>query len=168
MIIYKVTNKNNGKVYIGQTVGKLETRWKQHVKAKDESKFHRAIRKYGAAAFTVEQIDCACSIDELNQKEKQWIAYYDSLKNGYNMTVGGRSGAVDIKRTELTRRRISEAITGGRHWHATKVRNVETGEIFDSISEAAKAYGTEKTNIIGVCKRRKHCKTAAGYHWEYV
>ena len=30
MIIYKITNKQNGKMYIGQTINSLEDRWKRH------------------------------------------------------------------------------------------------------------------------------------------
>lgn len=170
MIIYKITNKTNGKIYIGQTVGKLETRWKRHVRSKDDSIFHRAIRKHGAESFTVEKIDIACSIEELNEKEKYWIAHYDSLNRdkGYNMTAGGRSGAVDMKRTEATKQKIADAIRGENHWNATKVLNVETGEIFSTVSAAAKAYNTSKSNIIGCCKGRPHYFTCKGYHWRYV
>ena len=170
MIIYKITNKVNGKIYIGQTIKTLERRWYQHTKAKDNSAFHKAVRKYGAANFIVEQIDVACSKEELNAKEKYWIEYYGTMtsQNGYNMTEGGRSGAVDLKRSEETKQRIAKAITGDKHWHATKVRNVETGEVFDTVSEAARKYNTQKTNIIGCCKGRPHFNTCKGYHWEYA
>ena len=168
MIIYKITNKLNGRVYIGQTVRTLEYRWKQHCRAKDNTVFHKALRKYGPENFTVEQIDIACTLDELNKKEKYWIEYYHSVKDGYNMTEGGRSGAVDMKRSEKTKQKIADSIRGKKHWHATRVRNIETGEIFDTVSEAARKYNTLKTNIIGVCKGRAHFKTCKGYHWEYV
>lgn len=170
MIIYKITNKINGKIYIGQTVGTLEARWKRHVRSKDDSIFHRAVRKHGAECFTAEVIDVACSISELNKKEKYWIDYYKTLDRtkGYNMTAGGRSGAVDMKRSIETRRKIADSIRGDKHWNATKVQNVETGEIFETVSAAAKAYGTSKSNIIGCCKGRPHCITCKGYHWRYV
>ena len=168
MIIYKITNKSNGKIYIGQTVGTLQARWKKHIRSKDDSKFHRAIRKYGADKFTVEQIDVACSIEELNEKEKYWISYYNSIQSGYNMTEGGRSGAVDMKRTEETKQKISKAISGSKHWHSKKVRNIDTGEVFDTVSEAAKKYNTSKSNIVGCCNGRPHYNTCKGCRWEYV
>ncbi len=168
MIIYKITNKINGKVYIGQTVGDLHARWRRHVRSKGNANIHKAIRKYGESAFTVEQIDTACTIEELNRKEKQWIRHCDSIKQGYNMTEGGRSGAVDMKRTEETKRRIADSITGAKHWHATKVRNVDTGEIFDTVSAAAAKYNTQKSNIVGCCKHRPHYNTCKGCRWEYV
>ena len=49
---------------------------------------------------------------------------------------------------------------------ARKVRCVETGEVFDTIKEAAQAFGIKRCGI-------NHClagrsKTAGGYSWEYV
>lgn len=44
MIIYKITNKINGKVYIGQTVGDLHARWRRHVRSKGNANIHKAIR----------------------------------------------------------------------------------------------------------------------------
>lgn len=51
--------------------------------------FHRALKKYGLSNFTFEVVE-ECSLEELDEKEIKWIAYYDSWKNGYNMTPGGR------------------------------------------------------------------------------
>ena len=34
MIVYKITNRVNGKIYIGQTKASLSRRWKEHVKSK--------------------------------------------------------------------------------------------------------------------------------------
>ena len=71
MIVYKVTNRINGKVYVGQTTRPLIVRWRQHT-APSVTKclaLHRAIMKYGRENFTVEQIDVASNRDELNKKE---------------------------------------------------------------------------------------------------
>ena len=91
MIIYKITNNINGKIYIGQTTGSLERRWRQHrCKSSGCRVLQKAIQKYGAERFTVEQIDTAADIDELNQKEKFWIQQYDCIvPNGYNLKSGG-------------------------------------------------------------------------------
>ena len=55
--IYKVTNKVNNKVYIGQTRYTVEFRWRQHVNSKDNCHFHLALRKYGVDNFLVENIE---------------------------------------------------------------------------------------------------------------
>lgn len=89
MIIYKATNKKNGKIYIGQTSRTLKERMSEHIRH-NLTAFDKALQKYGIESFTVEQIDTANSIDELNEKEKYWIAKYNSvLPNGYNMCAGG-------------------------------------------------------------------------------
>lgn len=112
MIIYKITNKINGKVYIGQTIKPLSVRWKQHCNKRGGcSALHNAIIKYGAINFIVEQIDCAFSREELDQKEIYWIKYYNSLSpNGYNLTSGGHHPVIsyDVKK------RLSEVNKGKR------------------------------------------------------
>lgn len=88
MIIYKVTNCVNGKIYIGQTIQPLGVRWKSHTNK--GCALYRAIKKYGVDSFTVEQIDTATSRDELDAKEIYWIGYYDCIApKGYNLTSGG-------------------------------------------------------------------------------
>ena len=86
MIIYKVTNLINGKIYIGQSIN-------------DDPKYlgsgifiKNAIEKYGKDNFVKETIDFTDSIDKLNEKEIYWIEKYNSTdKNiGYNLCSGGK------------------------------------------------------------------------------
>ena len=92
--IYKYTNKLNGHVYIGQSTN-IENRYKQHL-YDSKQKFDRgtgvdkAIHKYGIENFTFEIIE-ECQAEELNEKERYWIQYYDSYNKGYNKTPGGDS-----------------------------------------------------------------------------
>lgn len=94
--IYKITNKTNGKVYIGQS-SNIEQRWKRHQQVpynpnseQYEYPLYRAIRKYSLNNFNFEIIE-ECSKEELNDKEIYWIQYYDSCnpKKGYNLSTGG-------------------------------------------------------------------------------
>lgn len=87
-IIYKVTNKVNGKSYIGQTRYTLEFRWRQHLHKKDKTYFHNAIRKYGAENFSAEILE-ECPYSNLNEREIFYIAKYETFKKGYNLTIGG-------------------------------------------------------------------------------
>lgn len=52
--------------------------------------------KYGKENFTVEQIDIASDLNELNLKEIYWIKFYESInpKKGYNLRVDGDNGTV--------------------------------------------------------------------------
>jgi hypothetical protein len=49
---------------------------------------------------------------------------------------------------------------------ARKVKNIDTGEIFDCMIDAAKKYGGSQQNIGKVCKGLRN--TCAGFKWEYV
>lgn len=92
--IYKITNKANGKVYIGQTSRTVGVRWQEHIrysrteKPEHCKKLYYAIKKYGEDAFSVETIE-QCDNKILSEREQYWVAYYDSCHNGYNSTLGG-------------------------------------------------------------------------------
>lgn len=94
--IYKFTNKINNQIYIGKSID-IDYRIKQHFQNafrntkgnKEYNKpLYQAIRKYGSDSFLIEIIE-ECAINQLNEREKYWIDYYDSYKNGYNCTIGG-------------------------------------------------------------------------------
>lgn len=87
-IIYKITNKVNGKSYIGQTRYTLEFRWKQHQHKKDNTYFHNAIHKYGIENFSTEILE-ECDYKDLDSREIFYIAKYNTFKEGYNLTIGG-------------------------------------------------------------------------------
>lgn len=91
--IYKITNKINGKIYIGKTLQTVEKRWQEHssdyLKPRCEKRpLYSAMRKYGIENFIVEEIE-KCNNEILSEREKYWIEYYGSFKNGYNATLGG-------------------------------------------------------------------------------
>lgn len=93
--IYKITNKINNKVYIGQTIKKnAEERFRQHKNNYNKSYFsqiilYKAIKKYNLENFLFEVIE-EVENEKLDEREKYWINYYDSYYNGYNATLGGR------------------------------------------------------------------------------
>lgn len=139
--IYKFTNKINKKVYIGQSID-IQRRYREHISLKPGNKvFHSALIKYGIENFDFEIIE-ECEIKELDEKEKYYIQYFNSLvPNGYNVSTGGTNAAhlnklneysnVDeikklLKETKLTNKEIGEKfnvsdqtvsdINNGRMW----------------------------------------------------
>jgi len=95
MIIYKVTNTINGKVYIGKTTKALSDRKSVHLKnirSGISTKFYNTIRKYGIDNFVWEVLDCAEDVRYLNELECKYISEYKSFSDGYNMTIGGDGG----------------------------------------------------------------------------
>jgi len=100
MIIYKITNRINGKAYIGYDTGPLEEsrRWKRHKKEvrnkKNTTIFYNAFRSYGVENFEYEVIDnSAKSLEELRALETYYIKKLNTMyPNGYNMNEGGLGG----------------------------------------------------------------------------
>jgi group I intron endonuclease len=113
--VYLITNKVNGKIYIGKTSQEVEKRWKWHVQDANKKRlqdihFYRALRKYGPENFTIKQIDCTENEQECNELEKLYIGVFRShvSKIGYNGTMGGEGG----RQTEEVRKKMGESRTG--------------------------------------------------------
>lgn len=120
--IYIITNTVNDKVYIGQVgKGKNKTfmkRFDEHIWALNNNRhcnkhLQRAWNKYGEDSFTFDILE-ECSKDKLDEREKYWIDYYNSYKNGYNCTLGG-DGVSGYKHTEERKQKISKAVRGENH-----------------------------------------------------
>jgi group I intron endonuclease len=92
--VYKITNKQNGKIYVGITNQGVDVRWCKHCSdARHNSSFpiHNAIRKYGECNFQIEQIEVVEDVEVLKEREIYWIKEYNSYDRdkGYNLTLGG-------------------------------------------------------------------------------
>ena len=96
-VIYAYKKKSQNKiVYVGQTVA-LETRHKQHMlydPYNENNKEYnyplsRGIRKYGANEYELIILEENVPLEQLDDREKYWIKYYDTYWNGYNQTIGG-------------------------------------------------------------------------------
>ena len=161
--IYKITNIQNNKIYIGQTIRPIEYRFNRHINdalnSVLDTHFARAIRKYGPQNFKIEVIDNADTQDELNKKEQYWIRYYNSVEEGYNETdaIYKCGGNTYRSKTEeemlIIKEKIRQTKTGSKNPMARKIKriNILTNEIeiFDTIISCAKACGIQsgKTSI---------------------
>lgn len=90
--IYKYQNKTNGKIYIGQSLD-INRRYQQHLydathRADRGSGVDLAIKKYGIENFDFSIVE-ECPVEKLDERERYWIAFYDSYNKGYNRTPGG-------------------------------------------------------------------------------
>ena len=92
--IYKITNKNNNKCYVGQARD-VQKRWAEHVKkglgidTPVNNKFYNAMIKDGVHNFTFELLT-ECKVDELNELERKYIDFYESTIYGYNTLKGNK------------------------------------------------------------------------------
>lgn len=94
--IYCIENLINHKKYIGLSKD-IHRRWGEHRRTAFNSAsksydlpIYGAIRKYGLENFSFNIIE-ECKEEELQEKEKYWIKYYNSTENGYNLTEGGET-----------------------------------------------------------------------------
>ncbi len=87
-VIYKITCLVNGKIYIGKTTQPVKRRMHNHKCA--NTAIGNAIRHHGWKNFTVEVIEECDTLEQLNERERFWIAYFNCKSpNGYNLTDGG-------------------------------------------------------------------------------
>jgi group I intron endonuclease len=127
MIIYKITNKINGKIYIGQTTGPLNKRWNDHCCYKKNrcSVVSQAIQKYGKKNFEVKPIAYCDSLEQMNHREPYYIKLLKTLTpNGYNIKEGGNGGG---KCTEETKEKLRQINLGKRHSAETKEKVSKAG-----------------------------------------
>lgn len=130
--IYKITNKTNGKIYIGKT-NDLYQRFHSHKHSVlkvsrgiiDEKTqyIHRAMNRYGIENFSIEIIYQAADHNECLDKEIELITFFDSTNRskGYNLTRGGE-GALGRKHTEQAIELMRQKATGRLHSEETKLK----------------------------------------------
>lgn len=90
--IYKITNINNEKVYIGRCVKFLD-RWRTHSKRgcnidRISGQLYDAMWEEGLDSFTWEIVE-VCAKEEQAAKEKYWVEFYNAQTYGYNAKGGG-------------------------------------------------------------------------------
>ena len=87
--IYKITNIENQKCYIGQAAD-LASRWRQHIKrgigaeAPTRNKLYPAMLSIGVENFTFEVVE-ECSRAQLNEREDYWQEYFHAIDYGYSI-----------------------------------------------------------------------------------
>ncbi len=121
MDIYKATNNITGESYIGYAVNGLKNRKLVHYSSKDNTYFHKALKKYGKENFNWIIVEHKVSdFEVLKELEIYWIREFNTrVPNGYNMTDGGE-GALGLHPSRETRKKMSEARKGIVYSEETK------------------------------------------------
>lgn len=157
-LVYKITNKINNKIYIGQTTETIEKRFKRHCgyQLNDNTYLHRAMKKYGIENFIIEKIDEAKDQEELNEKEIYWIQHYQSNVYGYNLKASiGKCGGDTLsnhKNLNEIKVKISNSKIFDKNPNSTKVQalNILTNEIkeYNSMKECQLDLNIERHDVI--------------------
>lgn len=162
---YRITNKLNGKVYIGETNNPIK-RWGFHIVISGDENpkglISIKIKKYGYENFEFEVISCSWTDEFKKEIEKEFITQYDSCNPeiGYNVSPGGK------EKSEKTKLSLSSSLGGENNPFYGKKHSPETIKI---LSDQAKArtgnkngmfnkHHTEETKlkISKINKGRKH------------
>lgn len=170
-IIYKITNKINGKTYIGQTIDKPRVRFSRHCTKKTNSAIHLAILKYGKENFKFEVIYSAFTMNDLNVMEEFFIKYYRSLApTGYNLISGGKNH----RRSKEMKKRQSDKMKG-RKFHSRRrgiiATNLTTKEKLEvEVVKDFLNHGFTKSdlsNIRWMLVPNSHKKSVKGWSFKY-
>lgn len=125
--IYSITNRVNGKVYVGSAVS-LGRRWRHH-RSSLRRNLNRSIylqaawNKYGEEAFDFNVIEYVDEAARLIEREQYWIDFLRSAVRGFGYNISPTAGStLGIKLTDDARRKISLAGMGRRPTEETRQR----------------------------------------------
>lgn len=145
-IVYKITNKINGKVYYGMTVRTLEERWSSHlssVRQRSKFRFHSAIRKYGVDCWDLCVVESSNNIEYIRKLEESLILEHKTTLSqfGYNAKPGGCGGWI-VKPENYLNWKINQSaanvgelngrfsgITNDKLFNLTKIESIRLGRI---------------------------------------
>ena len=164
MIVYKIVNNINEKIYVGITKYSLSERVAGHIR--DKSYIGKALRKYGLESFTLSVIDEASSVEVLKEKESYWIKKLNSKAPfGYNLTDGGdglinpakevRDGISETLKRHYKNHSHTIGFTGHAHSKESRKKISESLRIVESTPSYKKRMSDLRK---GVPKSEEHKK----------
>lgn len=179
-VIYKIENKLNGKIYIGKSTNESR-RLSDH---KDQSKrtktkFYNAVRKYGWENFEysiIEEMDMETKQQlnlHLSLREIYYINEFNTIKKGYNTTIGGE-GVCGLLHSDESKKKMSDKRkflyeTNQLDRRGKPIIQLDEYNNFikewDSIKSAEIELGIQRPHIIGCCKFQR--RTCGGFRWVY-
>lgn len=155
--VYLITNKINGKQYVGQTVRTIGTRFYGHCNKGKNTVINKAIRKYGKENFIVQELAVAYNQEELTFLEGLYMSWFNTLTpNGYN---------------------ISKVINGkGKHSEETKEKIRKKANTLERLKKSSergkksrgKVVKNSKSKYVGVSISCKKYKSGIGYLSKYI
>lgn len=148
--VYKITNLQNQKCYIGSSI-RVYKRWNQHKNeafnvhsSKYNYPLYQAFRKYGLENFSFEILkDDFDSEQEMQDYEHEMICYFDSYNNGYNQTYSTNQTQLAKENLEkylvLIRKKCAKVdinqniLEQYNSYHEAAEKNLGDGDVFASV-----------------------------------
>lgn len=158
MQVYLISNKIDGKQYIGQTTKTLEARWYDHTQVRKNPSckyLYSAIQKHGVENFELKTLVIVGTKWEMDLYECGLIkAFNTKAPNGYNLTDGG-DGAQGFVFTDEQRQKISLGLMGRKMSEKSRAKLLERnkGNKFSVGTEMSEEH---RLKLIRINKGRKH------------
>jgi len=153
MVVYKVTNKINNKIYIGCAIN-YENRIKAHksCKYKGALLLHRAFLKYNIDNFDFEIVESYTTKEKMLLGEIKYIQKFNSINPyGYNLHYGGKGGKIQLTQEQLEARRVhAKSLTHihiGNKYNLGKITTDETKKLISKKLKGKKRSDETKANI---------------------
>ena len=153
--VYITTNNINGKKYIGQKKYDECGNWKDYLGS--GIILTKSIKKYGKENFSKEIIEECETKEQLNEREKYWISYYNAVDSDdfYNIAFGGDGGRTCYGATHYASKKVYQYDLEGnflREW--------------DNIKRAAEEYNISPSDISRTC--RNEAKQTGNFQWSFI
>lgn len=157
--IYKITNKLNGFVYIGQATD-IHRRWIEHTKHTTvKGALDSEINSLGKENFELRLL-LTCNLDDADILEVYYInKYKEAGYTLYNQVIPkltssqqGRLNDILIELGSDCYVLDRDSTSNNKKGIKKKVVCLDDNIVFDSVTECAKHYGISATHISAVCK----------------
>lgn len=162
MKTYLITNKINGRQYIGETNQSLSNRFSQHACSSrgTMTELKKDMLVYGKQSFTIALID-----ESEISKEALYIKQYNTLyPNGYNRESGGEKG---FTIHEDTRQLMSKAKANWTTpWFNKAIKCIDTNKIYQSCTDACKDLSLDASHLSKVLTGKR--QSTGGLRFEYL
>lgn len=184
---YRVYRYQNLVVLTASYIGKTYCKYQSMRAGKDGCnykvcpKFWNGIQTYGWPNFQYSVLADNLTKEEAERLEQYYIEYYDSVNQGYNISLGG-SGPFGVPCSESKRKKLSDVLKGRYFSDETKkklaishgvngvLQYTMDGEFikeYPSIAEASRRTGVAGSNISNCCNGLPHYNSAGGSIWKF-
>lgn len=174
--IYSVTNKINGKIYIGQSID-IERRWQQHKYSNGNIILRNAIKKYGIDNFEFKILEKITPnnkskieiTEELTKLEQKWFDIEEPFlkENGYNIQKTSKPNLTP-NRDKHFGSKISKIKIDNNHTGKNIIQYDLNGlkiKEWRSAADVERKLGYNAENISASCLRKT--KTSNNFIWRF-
>lgn len=172
--VYQITNKINGKFYIGQSID-IERRWNQHKYGKGSLILKNAIKKHGLENFefklleTINYTNKSEVIKQLMRLEEKWLKTKKpfSYKNGYNINETAKPNLTPNKNNDFGKKVSKIKIENNHCGKPIHQFDLDGNFIkkWESAAQIERTLGYKSENISACCLKKQN--SSHNFIWRF-